>query len=573
MNKIIVGSEGKGDWSSKLTNYLLKLAYPNMEIEWKNTEDCDIIIRSHFFNIEKQWTNKKIPYILWSGEKWSLPVKSYLPIVSLQTVTRDKNEYHNYFHIPYVYDKYDLKMGSTVRKYPVSKYIDFENKRPYMVAYCNSAQILEREKMFKLLQTIDKTGTVHGLGKCSNTMGGKLITGDWSSDVLIDTYSKYRFVFAMENKCVPGYVTEKILNAFVSGAIPIYWGDSYVKKLFNERAFIYVNDFSSFEECAKYIIELGQDVEKMRSMMMEPVFKDNIVPDILKIGEFNDVPKVYRKISDNIKRELDKFEKFKTQNIISNVVKSYLESHLIESNLITGSKNKYTFITGADESHYETLRQFLFNIKKYENKEENRIIVYDLGLHLEHLNELKTLFPNYIYKIFDYSKYPKYFNIRINAGEYAWKPTIIKEVCEKYGNIVIWVDAGTLFTKSQDNLKRILNNDYIFTPLSCHTIEKWTHPKTLQYMNWDSLGLDLKLIPRAGGFFGINYNISWCKEFVGEWARLAKIKECIAPEGSSRENHRQDQSILSILYYQYQKKYGFKMYNHADCSYFNDIDR
>ena len=42
-----------------------------------------------------------------------------------------------------------------------------------------------------------------------------LIEGDWQSDDLIETYSKYKFVFAMENKCVPGYVTEKILNAFV----------------------------------------------------------------------------------------------------------------------------------------------------------------------------------------------------------------------------------------------------------------------------------------------------------------------------------------------------------------------
>jgi hypothetical protein len=32
-----------------------------------------------------------------------------------------------------------------------------------------------------------------------------------------------------------------------------------------------------------------------------------------------------------------------------------------------------------------------------------------------------------------------------------------------------------------------------------------------------------------------------------KWCELSKIKEIISPEGSSRLNHRQDQSILSIL--------------------------
>jgi hypothetical protein len=32
---------------------------------------------------------------------------------------------------------------------------------------------------------------------------------------------------------------------------------------------------------------------------------------------------------------------------------------------------------------------------------------------------------------------------------------------------------------------------------------------------------------------------------------LACIKECIAPHGSSRENHRQDQAVFTVLYYNY----------------------
>jgi hypothetical protein len=36
-----------------------------------------------------------------------------------------------------------------------------------------------------------------------------------------------------------------------------------------------------------------------------------------------------------------------------------------------------------------------------------------------------------------------------------------------------------------------------------------------------------------------------------EWAAACENKEVIAPVGSSRANHRQDQSVFSILYYKY----------------------
>jgi alpha(1,3/1,4) fucosyltransferase len=43
----------------------------------------------------------------------------------------------------------------------------------------------------------------------------------------------------MENTNQAGYVTEKILDAFIGGAVPIYWGASDVFDIFNRDAFIY----------------------------------------------------------------------------------------------------------------------------------------------------------------------------------------------------------------------------------------------------------------------------------------------------------------------------------------------
>ncbi len=52
-------------------------------------------------------------------------------------------------------------------------------------------------------------------------------------------FSKYRFILCMENAKRPGYVTEKLLSALISGAIPVYYGSTDVFKLFNKNAFIY----------------------------------------------------------------------------------------------------------------------------------------------------------------------------------------------------------------------------------------------------------------------------------------------------------------------------------------------
>ena len=57
----------------------------------------------------------------------------------------------------------------------------------------------------------------------------------------IEYARKYRFQLCPENAEFKGYCTEKILHAFASGCIPIYWGDDTVIKDFNEKAFINAN--------------------------------------------------------------------------------------------------------------------------------------------------------------------------------------------------------------------------------------------------------------------------------------------------------------------------------------------
>ena len=56
----------------------------------------------------------------------------------------------------------------------------------------------------------------------------------------IKELSNFRFSLVMENGVYPNYITEKILNGFMSGTIPIYHGPALVFEIFNRNAFVCV---------------------------------------------------------------------------------------------------------------------------------------------------------------------------------------------------------------------------------------------------------------------------------------------------------------------------------------------
>ena len=76
-----------------------------------------------------------------------------------------------------------------------------------------------------------------------------------------------------------------------------------------------------------------------------------------------------------------------------------------------------------------------------------------------------------------------------------------------------------------------------------------------------------------GGFIGVDYSVDWVRNLVKDWHDLALTPMCICPPGSSRRNHRQDQAILTILYYMYQKTYKFNIVDaYFNFSTQNDVD-
>lgn len=207
-------------------------------------------------------------------------------------------------------------------------------------------------------------------------------------------------------------------------------------------------------------------------------------------------------------------------------------------------------ITGASDNHYLTLINMINSFIKY--NETNFLIIYNLGLNDNNWNNIQNMFNhnNFLkFKVFDYSKYPEWFNINIEAGHYAWKPTIIYNTfIDNTNEKIIWMDSGNLiYNKNLNELENYLDNNYIYSATSSDNIKLWTHPSTIQYMNCNWIEKQ----NRNAACMGFNCKIDKVKDFIKEFYHFSQIKECIAPEGSSRKNHRQDQSVFSILFYKY----------------------
>ena len=68
--------------------------------------------------------------------------------------------------------------------------------------------------------------------------------------------SSYKFSIAMENRQGQGYVSEKILDSFISGTISIYYGGYMVDEFINPKAFILIRGESDIKQKIEYMINL-----------------------------------------------------------------------------------------------------------------------------------------------------------------------------------------------------------------------------------------------------------------------------------------------------------------------------
>lgn len=188
---------------------------------------------------------------------------------------------------------------------------------------------------------------------------------------------------------------------------------------------------------------------------------------------------------------------------------------------------------------------------------EARVECFDLGLSPEERRTL-PVWSGVRHRRFDYGSYPPFMDVNVNAGEYAWKPVIVADVVDEARRQpvpadVLWADAGCFFHELEPIGRRVAASGGLWVRTSAGTMAQWTHPgmfASLQADPRDYAGkpnADATLVGFAVGSGPADRREAVYRNVVAPWKACALDRNCIAPAGSSRRNHRQDQAVLSYL--------------------------
>ncbi|KAL9655676.1 hypothetical protein ABK040_002336 [Willaertia magna] len=178
------------------------------------------------------------------------------------------------------------------------------------------------------------------------------------------------------------------------------------------------------------------------------------------------------------------------------------------------------------------------------------ILVYDLGLTSEQRKEVLTW--KYVELVaFPFENYPTHFK---DLKNFAWKAAVMVLALEKYPSI-IFLDSGVELWNRLDLIENILMMKNSFNVVQeglttawkcCGTVGELTHEGTFNALGLKRAEYNNKVMC-SGGIQGYIKDSYAYTNVLLPALECAKKEECIAPPGSDLSNHRQDQSVFSLL--------------------------
>ena len=167
------------------------------------------------------------------------------------------------------------------------KRVDWEKEfdtKTEQISYIQSNPRCEPRNEF--VQILQKNFTVNCGGPHMNNIGRVIPRNRLAK---MDYLRQHKLNVAFENGSHPGYVTEKLLDAFYSNTLPIYWGSENVERDFNTKSFMNLG-IKGF-----YYQHFGSDIRKLLNdkqawcnVMSQPRFNYDIPNDYTNMENFLD---------------------------------------------------------------------------------------------------------------------------------------------------------------------------------------------------------------------------------------------------------------------------------------------
>lgn len=203
--------------------------------------ECDYSL-SHYGNSQRNYYFPLwVLFVNWFGEPMPLPIPSnptYL--IDLEQLKRDGRSH-------------------------------FQNKTRFC-SFINNNPVKDRIELYRKLDEIEM---VDCYGRLFNNQGF-LLQGSEESKLNVLEYTKFSIEY--ENSCAPGYNTEKLIQAYSRGSIPIYSG-GLDRVTFNSRALFYLDDYEDINAMINDIQKHHMSEEAYRAKVNQPLFNNDLIPD------------------------------------------------------------------------------------------------------------------------------------------------------------------------------------------------------------------------------------------------------------------------------------------------------
>lgn len=149
------------------------------------------------------------------------------------------------------------------------------------ISYIQTKAVPYREQLVELFR--DSGFKVHSAGRLNNNIADPVLkslmlaTAEGRQSLLqkMIFMSMYPFSFAMENTPkMRGYVTEKLIDSYVAGTIPLYSGTLVPSDGFNPLAFENVADYNFPQIFVDNVKHLANNPEKYEAVFKRPLFTE-----------------------------------------------------------------------------------------------------------------------------------------------------------------------------------------------------------------------------------------------------------------------------------------------------------
>lgn len=217
-------------------------------------------------------------------------------------------------------------------------------------------------------------------------------------------------------------------------------------------------------------------------------------------------------------------------------------------------------VSTANSPYFSSLLTLINGVHTFGLNCVDQIFVYDLGLdqsEITILNRLKNVtILNYHEDLKE--RHPKF----LEPKSHVYKLFCLEDSA-KYGKNIFWLDAGTTPIKEMCHIYDIINQDEIFLVVDVHLTKRYTHTDCVKIMSATEEELNDRIL--SSGILGFKSDGKY-RQMIKESFDYSMIPGCV---DGDQEDHRHDQSVLSILATRYNcPKQDIETYG-----YWTDINR